>query len=240
MNSTAVVAGAATITFTVAGIVSFALESSPTGLGLDGDNPGQMVQWVRDHPGVYGQAGLALLAMAVSLTIGVLAVAELFRDRVSPLALKSATAFGLFAAAMLFVHGAMRIGSSDPVIHIANYRAEWGESAYLAVQMAGVQGVGIAGILSLCLWAVGLSLIGLRYRVLPIALVILGVFPAIRVVTSTLGVLGLLPDDDLVWMVSISGIFGLMLWCLLLGVVLLWRGSRAASTVQSDAAPAAA
>lgn len=240
MNSTAVVAGAATITFAVAGILSFALESSPTSLGIDGDNPRQMVQWVRDHPEVYGQAGLALLAMAVSLTIGVLAVAELLKERVSPLALKSATAFGLFAAAMLFIHGAMRIGSSEPVIHIANYRAEWGESAYLAVQMAGVQGVGIAGILSLCLWAVGLSLIGLRYRVLPIALVILGVFPAIRVVTSTLGVLGLLPDDDLLWMVSISGIFGLVLWCLLLGVVLLWRGSRATSISQGEGATAAA
>jgi hypothetical protein len=240
MNSTAVIAGVATTTFALAGIVSFALESSPAGLGLDGDNPRQMVQWVRDHPEVYGQAGLALLAMAVSLTIAVLAVSELFRDRVGALALKSATAFGLFAAAMLFVHGAMRIGSSEPVIHIADYRAEWGESAYLAVQMAGVQGVGIAGILSLCLWAVGLSLIGLRYRVLPIALVILGVFPVIRIVTSTLGVLGLLPDDDLIWMVSISGIFGLMLWCLLLGVVLLWRGTRTAPMVQPDGAAAAA
>lgn len=240
MNSTAIIAGSATISFAVAGIVSFALESSPAGMGLDGDNPGQMVQWVRQHPEVYGQAGLALLTMAVSLTIAALAVAELFKDRVSPLALRSATAFGLFPAAMFLVHGAMRIGSSEPVIHIANYRAEWGESAYLAVQMAGVQGVGITGILSLCLWAIGLSLIGLRYRVFPIALVILGVFPAIRVVTSTLGVLGMLPDDDLFWMVSISGIFGLMLWCLLLGVALLWRGSTAPSTVQRDGATVAA
>lgn len=240
MNSTAVIAGTATIIFAVLGIVSFALESSPASLDLDGDNPRQMVQWVRDNPEVYGQAGLALLAMAVSLTIGVLAVAELFRDRVDTLALKSATAFGLFAAAMFFVHGAMRIGSSGPLIHIADYRAEWGESAYLAVQMTGVQGVGIAGILTLCLWAIGLSLIGLRSRVIPIALVILGVFPAIRVVTSTLGVLGLLPDEDLIWMVSVSGIFGLMLWCLLVGVVLLWRGVRAVPKVQPGAAPAAA
>jgi hypothetical protein len=240
VNNTAVVAGSSTVIFAVAGIVSFALESSPSGLGIDGDNPRQMVQWVRDHPEVYGQAGLALLAMAVSLTIAVLAVAELFKDRVSTLALRLATTFGLFAAAMLLIHGAMRIGSSEPVIHIANYRAEWGESAYLAVQMAGVQGVGIAGILSLCLWAVGLSLIGLRYRVLPIALVILGVFPAIRVVTSTLGVLGLLPDDDLLWLVSISGIFGLMLWCLLFGLVLLWQGLRSAPDVQAGRATAPA
>ena len=240
MQSRAVIAGSATIIFTVAGVIAFALESSPQGLGLDGDNPGQMVRWIRDHPEVYRQAGLALLTMAMSLTVAVLAIGELFRDRADALALKIAAAFGLFAAAMLFVHGAMRIGSAEPVIHIANYRTEWGESAYVAVQMAGVQGVGIAGIFTLSMWAISLSLIGLRTRVIPLILVILGVFPAIRVTTSTLGVLGVLPDSDLLWVVSISGIFGLILWCLLLGIVLLWRGLRATPASVTDPAPAGA
>lgn len=50
-----------------------------------------------------------------------------------------------------------------------------GAPALLVVQMAGVHGVGQAGLITLCRWAVGLSLIGLRTGVLPRALCVLGI-----------------------------------------------------------------
>jgi hypothetical protein len=98
LATTSVVAGVATIVFTIAGVIWFALDGNPQGLGLDGDNPGQMVRFVRDHPTVYEQSGVALLIMAASLTIAALAIYELFAPRSNGLALRSATAFALFAA----------------------------------------------------------------------------------------------------------------------------------------------
>lgn len=240
MKDTARVAGLSIIGFAIAGIVSFALEGSPSSQGLDGDNPGQMLRFLRANPHIYAQAGVALLLMAISLTIGVLAVAELFRERTDRLAAHIVTAFGLFAAVMFFVHGAMRIGSSEPVLYIAGLREEWGEAAYLAVQMAGVQGVGIAAIFALCLWAVGLSLIGFRSRVLPLALCALGVLPALRVVVGPLGILGILPDDDFIWVLTILGIFGVLLWSLLLGILVLVRSFRGGPDLSIEPATAAA
>ena len=49
----------------------------------------------------------------------------------------------------------MRIGASGPLPHIAELGQESGETAYLVVQMAGVQGVVPAGFVALSLWAVG-------------------------------------------------------------------------------------
>jgi hypothetical protein len=123
----------------------------------------------------------------------------------------------------------MRIGSSEPLTYMAGLRLEWGEAGYVAVQMAGVQGLVAAGLLTLPLWVVGLSLIGWRSRSIPRWLCALAVVPAIRVVLGPLGVLGLLPDEDFLWFLSIVAVFGLIAWCLLLGVLLLVRGLRRAA-----------
>jgi hypothetical protein len=82
------------------------------------------------------------------------------------------------------------------------------------------------------LWAVGLSLIGLRTKVIPLAICVLGIFPAFRIVSGILGSLGVLPEADGLWVISIASIFGTILWCLMLGIVLLYRSG-------STAAPAA-
>jgi hypothetical protein len=95
-------------------------------------------------------------------------------------------------------------------------------SANLAVQVVS-QGLLICGIFGLCLWAVGLRLLGLRTKVLPGALCALGVLPAFRLVSGTLGPLGVLPDAEVLWIMSIVSIIGTILWCLILGVVLLRR-----------------
>ena len=231
MKTTTIVAGLSTILFALAGIAWFALELVPPSLGFeDTDDPAVSVLFIREHPEVFIQAGLVLILMSIFLTIAVLAVADAAKRRAGGVALTSVSTFGLFSAAFFLVFGALRVGASGPLLHIAGLRDDWGETAYLVVQMAGVHGVGQAGVITLCLWAVGLSLIGLRTGVLPRALCVLGMLPAIRLVGVTLGPLGVLPDSDLLWPIFMAAIVGTMLWFLLLGIVLLRRsfGSAAA------------
>jgi len=63
------VSGLSTIAFALAGIAWFALEITPPGLGFeDTDNPAVMLGFVRAHPDIYVNAGLALILMAITLT----------------------------------------------------------------------------------------------------------------------------------------------------------------------------
>ena len=223
MKNSGTVAGLSIIAFALAGICWFVLESTPPRLGFeDTDNPAIMVGFVRAHPEVFVQAGTSLIIMAISLTIAILAVAEVLGPGSGPVGLRSASAFGLFAAAFFLFGGAIRIGSSGPLLHMAGLRDEWGEGAYLAAQVVS-QGVLIGGIFALCVWVVGLSVVGLRTKAIPLALSVLGILPAFRIVSSTLGPLGLLPDAEVLWLIGMASILGTILWCLLLGVVLLRR-----------------
>ena len=218
-------AGSAILVFALAGIAWFYLESTPPRLGFeDTDDPALMLEFIRAYPQVFVQAGAALLAMSVSLTVAVLAIAEVVGARPSRLAVRSASAFGLMAATFFLFGGAVRIGSSGPLRHMAGLSDRWGEDAYVAAQVSSQAVLG-GGLLALCLWAVGLSLVGLRTRTLPTALCVLGLIPAFRIVSGMLGPLGLLPDWGVLWLVSIGSIFGTILWCLLLGAVLIHRGS---------------
>ncbi len=217
-------AGLSTLAFALAGLVYFALQLVPPSLGFeDTDNPSVSIAFVRAHPDIQVMAGIALILMAITLTVAVLSVAEVAAPRADSLPLRCLSAFGLFAAALFLVTGGLRIGASGPLLHIASLRGDWGEAAYLAAQVAG-QAVGISGIVGLCLWAVGLSVIGRRRRVLATWLFFLGIVPAFRLVVSTLGPLGLLPDFELLWILGMVSIPGTMVWCFLLGIVLLRRG----------------
>ena len=238
MRNASRVAGLSTLAFALAGLVSFALQLAPPILGFDDtDNPFVSIAFVRAHPDIHVLAGMCLILMAIALTVSVLSVAEVAAPRADSLALRCLSAFGLFAAVLFLVTGGLRIGASGPLLHIASLRDEWGEAAYLAAQVAG-QAVGISGVVGLCLWAVGLSVISRRRRVLPTWLFILGIVPAFRLAVSTLGPLGLLPDSELLWILGMVSIPGTMVWCLLLGIVLLRRGFG--STREQFAVPIAA
>lgn len=237
MKSSARVAGLSIIAFALVAIVWFALESTPPRLGFeDTDDPAVMVRFIREHPQVFVQAGTMLVLMAISLTIAVLAVAQALGPRSDGLGLQSTSTFGIVAAAFFLFGGAVRIGSSGPLLHMAGLREEWGEGAYLAAQVVS-QAVLIGGTFALCLWVVGLSLIGLRTKVIPMALCILGILPAFRIVGSMLGPLGLLPDVEVLWLIGMASILATILWCLLLGFVLL---RRSFATAVPPAVPAIA
>ena len=163
-----------------------------------------------------GGVGSALRAMLVWGTAA----------RVGTLTLRTTLAFGFMAAAAFFMHGVLRF-SVEPLLYIDKLDHAWGEAAYLVLQMVGIHGFAQAGIFALCLWVVGLSAIGARTRTLPLALCVVGIVPAFRIAGLFLGPLGLLGSlSDGLWVVSMLSIPGVMLWCALLGIVMLWRSRR--------------
>jgi len=89
--------------------------------------------------------------------------------------------------------------------------------------MVGIHGFAQAAITALCIWAVGVSLIGLRSRAIPLVVCWLGVVPAFRLV-GILGPLDVLPDElGFLWLLFVASIPGAFLWCLALGIALIRR-----------------
>jgi len=221
MNGTRI-AGLASIIVGLAGLLWFWLESSPPRLGFDDtDNPLVSLQFLAQHSVIYAQIGLTLFVMSFALIIATHAVSGALADRANPLALRVVTTLGLFSAAFLFMHGVLRFGVL-PLLHVNGIRDDWGQAGYLVSQFAGIHGFVAGGIVALCAWAVGISLIGLRTRTLPVVIGVLGIVPGFRLL-SILGPFGVSVDG--LWIFFMLSIAGVMLWCLALGVALLARRS---------------
>lgn len=233
MQRTMYAAGLSVLVFGLAGIAFFALVLVPVALGYeDTDDPALMLAFTRAYPKVFVQEGLALLTMSISLVVAVVAMAEVIGRAADVVALRSISVFGWFAALCFFVGGALRVQAAGPVVHIADLNAAWGESAYLAVQV-GAQALLITALLMVGLWSLGVGVIGYRSGVLPGWLAALACLPALRAVLGTFGPLGLVPEIELLWLLGMVAIPGTMLWTVLLGVVLLRRGRRGATSSRS-------
>jgi hypothetical protein len=221
----------------LAGIAWFWLELSPPRLGFDDtDSPEVSLRFLHAHPEIYGQAGVALLVLAVSLLIASFAVGDALAERSGPVAVRSLTAFGLVAAACFFLHGVLRF-SAEPVLYIDDLDHDWGQAAYLVLQMAGMHGFAQAGIFALCAWVVAAGVVGWRASVVPTWLALLAAVPAFRIAGLVAGPFTTLPDAT--WIVAIAAIPGVMAWCLLLGVFLLRRSLAEAAPRAAAAASAA-
>jgi hypothetical protein len=209
------------------GLAWFALYLAQPMLGFaDTDDPALGVRFVRAYPEVFTATGTLLILTSIVLTVAVKSLAATRPQERGSWGVKAASAFGLFAAFSFLVFGALRIAAVGPLLHMASLDAAWGETAYLVVQMAGVQGVLGVGMLALAVWAVGLSLVGLRTRIIPLAICVLGIIPAIHVAGRLVGHLNVLPDGA--WLLLIASIPGTLVWCLLLGIGLSLRGLRMA------------
>ena len=228
------IGGIALIVFAVAGIAWFYFATAAPRLGFDDtDDPSVMLRFIRTYPDVLIYLGLAMITMGLSLIVGALAVAETLGTRVSASALKSISAFALVAAAFYLLGGAVHINASGPLLHMADLREMWGEGAFLAFQVTS-QALLTMGLFMLSLWAVCLSVIGWRTGALPVGLCALGILPAFRLIASALGPLDLMPDGT--WFLSLVSLPGILLWCLILGLVLLRRGFVSATPLAADAA----
>jgi hypothetical protein len=230
------VAAASTVVAALLGLTWIWLFALQPLLGFeDTDDPALGVAFVSEHPQVFALTGLALVLMAIALTISVLSIAESHLAGLPRWPVAATIAAGLTAALCFLVFGAMRVGASGPLLYIAGLRQEWGETVYLVVQIAGVQGLLPAGLLALALWAVGTSLLGLARRTLPVAICVLGCVPALHVVVRLVGPLGVLPDGA--WVVLVASIPATMLWCLALGIGLVVRGLRGDPTADGPPDP---
>lgn len=218
----------ALVVFALAGLAWFVLELGPQFWGFaDTDSPAVSLDYLRGHADIYAWAGVVLLAMAVSLVVGTIATADVLGERAGSLAVRSTSAFGLFAAAFFFLNGVIRLGVR-PLLYIDSLDPDWGEAAYLVVQMTSIHGAAQAAITALCLWAIGVSVFGYRGRTVPTIVCVLGAIPLIRLlgVLGPLGIADALPGET--WLLFMASIPGVYVWCLALGVALARRRAATA------------
>jgi hypothetical protein len=223
MNNTARIGGIALILFALAFITTFALEATRVSLGFeDGDNPEQSVAFIKKHGGIYEASGTLQIFMTITLTVGILAVAETIDQPTPSLLVKSITVFGLFAAAAYFLNGALRLAAARPLLYIDSLRHDWGVTTYLIVQIVGIQGFLQAGIINFSFWAIGVSFVNARRHMFPRALSVLVVFPAFHMFALLFGPL-LGKAFDGLYLFYVLSVFGTILWCFLLGILLVRR-----------------
>ena len=124
------------------------------------------------------------------------------------------TALGSIAGGLWVFAGALRLSSPGPIGHIEDYDEDWGEAAYLVVQMAGTQGALLGGFVFAAVWVVTGCVIAWRSQALPRGLCALGlialVYPVVGAVSAVVG-----DVPDLLWVLGIASLFlGIPVWFL--------------------------
>lgn len=225
-------AAVALVAFGVLGLIWFGLELAPPVIFgfTDTDDPRVSLRFLRAHSMVYAWAGLVLVAMAGSLVAGVHAVSPVLARGAGVLTVRWLGTVGSFASAFFLGHGVLRL-AVNPLLYIDGLDPEWGESAYLAMQMVGIHGFGQGAILALCAWAVGVCIVGYRTRTLPRFACILGVLPGLRLL-SILGPLGVADAVPFAWLLLMASVPGTYVWSIVLGGSLAARARTKAAEVQ--------
>ncbi len=223
MNRSAQLAGMTLNFFAFFYLASFVLASPLVGFE-DGDNPLVSLAFLRQDANLYFLSGLAAVLAAILLVVSVLALNDMILQSPGSLLGRTASTFGLFTSAFIFGHGILKMNVPGTLLYMESLDPEWGQAAYLAVQMAGTQGLAAAGIFGLSIWAIGLSVAGVRQGALPLGMAILGIVPTLPWLMGLLGRAGILPDS--LWLLYIvSIILGIPIWSMVLGVFFLRQKS---------------
>ena len=206
------------------GLLWFWLELAPVRAGFeDMDSPGIGLKFIAAHPGAWTQTGFALAVAALAL----IATVIWMRDRLEAggassvgergVAVRWVSVVGLFAALFLLGHASTRL-ASGPIQYVQGIDQAWGEMAYTVTQFVGVQLFGVAGASLLAMWIAGVAWLGARRGVLPRALAILAIVPALRLVALP-GMAEVLPQglSEGAWFVLVLAIPGAFVWLVLLG-----------------------
>ena len=206
--------------------VAFLLEVTTRPEGTDGDNAAESVLYLQEHGVAYRLSGLFLLVAAIGLVRAATAV---------PWRTSFLTVIGAVAAGLWSFAGALRISSPGPIDHISGYDEEWGETAYLVVQMAGTQGALPAGVVLTGVWIATGSLLALRSHALPRPLCALGVVALVYPLATVLSTLGAAVGDAL-WLLGIASlVVGVPGWFLATGIWLLVTRPMAEPVAARDA-----
>ncbi len=209
---TRVFAGVGLVAVAVLIPLAFILEVATRPAGTDGDNPADSLRYLQEHGTAYALSGLCLLLAAVGLIRAATAVA--WRT-------PFLTAVGSVAAGLWAFAGALRISSPGPIQHIRGYGQDWGEAAYLVVQMAGTQGGLLSGVALAEFWIVAGCLLAWRSRALPRALCALGMVALVYPLGTLLALVAGGIQDGL-WILGIASlVLGLPAWFLASGVWVL-------------------
>ena len=191
---------------------AFLFEALTRPEGTDGDNPSQSLVYLQEHGTAYALSGACFVVAA----LGLIAAATSM-----PVRVPFTAAIGSVAGGLWVFTGALRLSSPGPIGHIEEMRSEWGESAYLVVQIAGTQAGLLGGTVCLIVWIVTTSAIAWRHGGLPRWLAGVGLAPVLVLLGAVLGPAGVeLPD--FVWLGYVAVlVVGLPLWLLGSSVALL-------------------
>lgn len=208
--------------------LAFLLEVATRPEGTDGDNAAESLVYLQEHGTAYALSGCCLLLAALGLLRAATAV---------PWRTPFLTAVGSVAAGLWAFTGALRISSPGPIDHIQGYDENWGEAAYLVVQMAGTQGGLLAGVMLTGFWIVTGCLVAWNARVLPRPLCLLGMVALVYPLGSLIG--RVVPGiGDAVWVLAIASlVLGLPAWFLGCGAWAIATGATARAARAGAAGP---
>ncbi len=205
--------------------LAFILEFATRPAGTDGDNAADSLLYLQEHGTAYVLSGCCLVLAALGLIRAATA---------APWRTPFLTAVGSVAAGLWAFAGALRISSPGPIDHIRGYDEDWGEAAYLVVQMAGTQGGLLGGVVLTEFWIVTGCLVAWRARSLPRPLCAMGMVALVYPVAFALGFV--VSFGDGLWILGIVSLFlGLPAWFLASGVWAIFTGARARSAVRPAA-----
>ncbi len=183
------------------------LEFAPGDARGDGDNPADSLNYLAEFGLLYSYSGFALVVGGVALVVAVVGIRHLMGQQ--SLAFAAASTFGILGGGFLVVAGVMRMQANGTVPHIASLDQAWGEAAYLAVQLAGTQGLLSTGMLAAAAWLVAFGLVLWRRGAR---------LPAIAAVLPALVLLILLGDLILPFIVAPDELFVVYILAIVIGV----------------------
>lgn len=211
--------------------LAFLLEVLTRPEGTDGDNAAESLVYLQEHGTAYTLSGACLLLAALGLVRAATAV---------PWRTPFLTAVGSVAGGLWAFAGALRVSSPGPIDHIGGYDEDWGEAAYLVVQMAGTQGALLGGVMLAGFWIVTGCVLAWRGGALPRPLCLLGMVALVYPLTTVVGRVAPAVGDAL-WILAIASlVLGLPAWFLGCGVWAIAtsaRGARAGAAEQPPGTP---
>lgn len=214
----------------IGGIVWVWAELAPQRAGFeDTDDPSVGLRFLAADPSSWNIGGYALLIASLALIVTIAAMRDRLRQAADgpDVAARSLSVVGLVAAAMLLGMAGVRL-AGGPLRYVQSLDQAWGESAYLVTQFVGTQLFGTMGLLLLATWIVGAASIGIRRGVVPRAVAILAVLPAVRLLA--LPGLPMVPEE--LWIVAVAAIPAAFGWLIVLGV---WPSARLAGADRAAA-----
>jgi hypothetical protein len=191
---------------------------------IDADDPAASLAYLADSGDSYVVTGILLVVFAISLVVAAVATREVLRESRRSLWIDAGAVAGYLAAGALGIAGVMRVAAPGPLAYIASMDRDWGESAYLVVQVAGTQSLFAGGVLGMSLWLVGFAIAAWRRRSVARGALVTAVFGA-DFVFALFAPLVEVPDGVFA-LHLFSLMVGLPLACATIGGALLVRGVR--------------